>query len=856
MPRHHQSAPSFCLILLSTLSAAAQGSEVPDYNRDIRPLLSENCFFCHGQDANKRKADIRLDVRDEAIKAGVLKPGAASESEMIARLFAEDEDERMPPAKSNRHLTSDQKDLLKRWVDAGAKYDPHWAFQKIVKPPPKQVKDEAWIRNDIDRYVIAGLEKRRVSPSPEAERTTLIRRVTLDLTGLPPTAEEVAAYLTDSSPQAYEKVVDRLLTSPHYGERMAWPWLDAARYADSNGFQQDGDRHQYIWRDWVVRAFNENLPFDQFTTWQLAGDLLKNPSQDQLIATGFNRNHMLNGEGGAIKEEQRVNVVIDRVDTTSTVWLGLTMACAQCHDHKYDPVTQKDFYRFFAFFNNVPETGGVDRRGGGGCDEGNLRSVQYSRPWLEMPTPENLTLRKQHKETLRELENELKPHAATIASLLAAWEGSLSDKEKRDARQKFPRAVALALLDGPDGRTEGRTKELRNHFLAHVQEGNPRWKEIGALLIKTLQDQQNNEDAIPTVMIMGELAGKDRRETHVLDRGDYLSPREKVEPGTPAFLPPLPAGVGSDRLAVAHWLVSKEHPLTARVTVNRFWQMLFGMGLVKTPEDFGLQSEMPLQKELLDWLAWQYMHSGWDTKALLRLMVTSATYRQSSRHRADLAHLDPENRWLARGARYRLPAFMLRDQALMLSGLLDDRIGGAPVYPYQPDGLWEDFSFGKISYPQPREGQLHRRSLYTFWRRTLGPTNMFDSSPRQACSVKSLLTNTPLHALTLLNDLTYVESARFLAQRMVKTWPNDSSERLAGAFKLVTARPPSAAELRLLQECYAQALADFKANLQDAKALGLAGITKSDLTLDTAQLAAHTAVAQLLLNLDEVLTRE
>ncbi len=819
-----------------------RGLEPIDFPRDIRPILSDKCFHCHGPDEGERKADLRLDTREGLLESGTLRPGDPEASELVARVLSADPDDRMPPPDSKLSLSPEEKDALRRWIAEGAVYRGHWAFEPVApisENTPKR-SDSPTRRNTIDDFVHARLSGENLAPAPEADRRTLIRRVTLDLTGLPPAAGEVEAFVNDDAPDAYEKVVDRLLRSRHYGERMALPWLDAARYADSNGFQQDGDRHQYIWRDWVVRAMNENLPFDQFTLWQLAGDLLERPTEDQLIATGFNRNHMLNGEGGAIAEEQRNNYVFDRVDTTATTWLGLTLACAQCHDHKYDPLTAVDYYRFFAYFNNLPETGGVDKR---------LGRILIAEPTLSLASEEQKTREQALGRDIGEREKILKAAKTEIDRAVRTWwDGGGIDAKSLPEKTR-------PLLGRPfEAIVPSEQRLLAEHYVK-TQKDQPEWSLAQREKEKLEGEREALRRQIPVVMVMRERDGEPRP-THVLSRGDYLSPTDPVTPGTPAAFSAEAREYPPNRLGLARWLLAPENPLTARVIVNRHWQTFFGVGLVKTAEDFGVQGEAPSHPALLDWLAATFRDGGWDVKSLHRLIVTSGVYRQSSRVSGDLAERDPENRLLARGARFRLPSMLIRDQALALSGLLRPEIGGRPVYPYQPPGLWEEFSYEKFGYTPDHGEKLYRRSLYIFWRRTLGPTSLFDTANRQTCSVKPLRTNTPLHALTTLNDPAYVEAARVWAERILREGGDAPEARVAWAYRQATGRDPAASQVALLAGTYRKAWNHFGSHPGEARALLTVGEYPADSGLDAAEVASYAQVAQLILNLDEVLTRE
>lgn len=759
-----------------------------DFDRQIRPILSDKCFHCHGPDVQSQESDLRLDTKEEAFKDlgghRAIVPGDVAASELIKRITSSDETERMPPPDSGRELSAEQIELLKRWIAEGASWQQHWAFMPVRRPNLPAVQRHDWPRNAIDFFVLARLESEGLTPSPEAEKTTLLRRVTLDLTGLPPTLEELDAFLADASPYAYDRAVDRLLASPRHGEHMVAEWLDTARYADTNGYQGDRTRTMWPWRDWAIAALNRNQPFDQFTIEQLAGDLLPSPTIQQRIATGFQRNHMLNGEGGRIAEESRVDYVIDRVDTTATTWLGMTLACARCHDHKYDPFAQKDYYRLYAYFNNVPESGAVDRDGS-------------ANPVLELPTPEQ---------------------EAQLTSL--------------DAEIKALKAEQTALPAEQTAEREALEKKIKD--------------------VTGKRDQLKKQLTI--VMVMEERPQP--REAFVLLRGVWDKHGEKVTPGVPQQFWPALADAPANRLGLAKWLVDPQHPLTSRVIVNRYWQRFFGTGLVKTAEDFGVQGERPSHPELLDWLAAEFVNSGWNVKALHRRIVTSATYRQSSKVSAPLVERDPENRLLARGPRYRWPSSVLRDQALAASGLLVEQVGGPAVKPYQPSGVWEEMSFGNIRYEQDHGDKLYRRSLYTFWRRTTAPTELFDTASRQVCTVKQSRTNTPLHALTLLNDVTYLEAARALAERSMKAKPSSPAERIQHMFRVATSRLPTTLELDVLSHRYAASRARFEQDKDAAAKVVSVGESKPDATLDTAQLAAYSVVAAVILNLDETLSKQ
>jgi len=758
------------------------------FSRDVLPILSDSCFQCHGPDAKEgRKGDLRLDLEADAIRERdghrVVAAGNADASELIRRLLSEDPDEQMPPPELGRPLSSKQIETLKRWISEGAKWGKHWSFERIERPA---VSEAAEARHPIDALVQRGLDAAGLKPNPPADPATLFRRLSLDLTGLPPAAvigdredpnTDHRLTITDAQ---WSALVDQLLASPHFGERMAWDWLDAARYADSNGYQGDNERTMWPWRDWVVKAFNENLPYDQFTIRQLAGDLLPDATHEQILATGFNRNHMINGEGGRIAEENRVDYVMDMTETMGTVWLGLTLNCCRCHDHKFDPLTQADYYRFTAFFNQTPVTGAG-------------RDAQTP-PVLEVAPP----------------------------GIVAA----------RDAARQERNAAKTRL----DKATEADKAELEKAF-------------------KTAETRLKSLDAaIPKVMVMADQ--KEPRKTFLLDRGLYNAPGAEVSAAVPAVLLAGPDKDTANRLDLAHWLVSRDHPLTARVAVNRIWQMFFGIGLVKTAEDFGVQAEYPVQRELLDWLAAEYIESGWDTKALIKTIVTSGTYRRSSAVASPSDYeRDPANRLLARGPRFRMPSWMIRDQALAVSGLLDREIGGAPVFPYQPEGIWDEATFENKTYKPSTGTALHRRSLYTFWRRIVGPTEFFDTAKRQVCEVNPLRTNTPMHALTTLNSPTYVEAARFLADVVLRSHPDETIRFETLSLRLL-GRRPAAEETAVWKRSLGRARSAFAADPAAAAQLLAVGEAETKPGLDPREHAAWTALGLNLMNLDEVLTKE
>lgn len=780
-------------------SATLHAGETPskqtkkiDFARDIRPILANHCWACHGPDEKTRERGLRLDLREVAVaklKSGktAIVPGDVAASALVTRIESKKDSQRMPPPDSKKPLSDAQKQLLKRWIQEGAEYKDHWAFIAPKNSPIPAVKDKRWLRNSIDAFVLARLDEEGLKPSPEANKETLLRRVSFDLTGLPPTLEELDQFLNDKSPDAYEKAVDRLLASPRFAERMALPWLDAARYADTNGYNNDEERFMWPWRDWVIDAFRTNMPYDQFIIEQVAGDLLPKPTLRQRIATGFNRNHVLTTEGGIFEEEYRVEYVADRVHTTATAFLGLSIGCARCHDHKYDPISQKEYYQFFAFFNNISEKA-VNYNKGGAAD-----------PFIRIITPEN-------EKKLAEIDK----RRAELNDILKKKEAA---KDPDAAKHK----KELADLD---------------------------------------QKKAAIEKVSPPVMVMAEMSPP--RQAFVLKRGQYDQRGDKVDPGVPAILSKLPKDAAANRLGLARWLVDPANPLTARVAVNRWWALHFGTGLVETVEDFGLQGELPSHPELLDWLASEFVRSGWNVKAMQKLIVTSATYRQSSRVTKEQHERDPKNRLLARAPRQRLPAETIRDNALAISGLLKEKVGGPSVKPYQPAGLWEDVSVERrYKYVADKGDGLYRRSMYTFWRRTCPPPGMvlFDAPDRETCLARRSRTNTPLHALLLMNEPIFVESARNLAQRVMQK-EQASEARLTLAWRLAMARNPTDKEAKIVLGALPELVATYRADPAAAKKLLAVGETQRDTKLNEAELAAWTALMNLVLNCDEVITKQ
>ncbi len=1174
------------VLIAAALSTSVYAQQAVRFNYDVRPVLADTCFACHGPDEKAREKNIRFDTRDGLFGKtdeglDIIVPGDPAKSALFQRITNPDIDKRMPPQDFHSKLTAENIETLKAWIEQGASWEGHWAFIPPSKTPQPAVSNSGWCRNEIDYYILARLDEAGLAPSPEAAKETLIRRVSLDLTGLPPTPEEVDAFILDNSPDAYEHVVDRLLASPHFGERMAFPWLDAARYSDTNGYQRDTKRFMWLWRDWVIEAFNDNMPYDEFAIEQLAGDLLPNATIPQRVATGFSRNHRINGEGGIIPEEYAVEYVVDRVITTSAAFMGLTMECARCHDHKFDPFSQKEFYEFYAFFNNVPEKGKGDERGN-------------DVPLLKVPSEEDLARRTRLTGKIDALKKELTAPDERLDQLQAEWERDLAqifsaldwqviepaelasengaelermddgsifvggpnpDKEVYEVSFKAPRPVQSFKLElltddrlvgngpgraangnivvsgfeveripgGADGKAipvrvvdalaeeaqrEGdysvrnaiddraesgwATNSLNDHkpltamfvladdagiepgdtvtvrirqesvhkqhaigrfrlsqsengdvakwtkptlgpwhyagplndsqyakegkelfeaklapedgYEPEAKFGDIRWTEqsdwadgtivplgeapqsahylhriihvdvptslqlslgsddaikvwldgtlmlaknegraakadqdfvslyMGAgdhdLLMKVvnfgqesafyfraiedegrglialmkqletpaeargdganqelqklfrMQDAEWNdknhridgmqklladfEDAIPTTMVMSEM--ETPRDTYLLMRGVYNNPdeSEKLYPSVPEALGEMDPALPKNRLGLAEWLMDPKHPLTARVRVNHYWQMYFGRGIVKTSEDFGTQGVPPTHPELLDWLATYFIETGWDVKAMQKKIVMSATYRQQSHVREDHLAKDPQNLLLARAPRFRLPAEMIRDQALCVSGLLNPAIGGPSVYPYQPEGMWSSLTFqdrGEFAtnfYVPDTGDKLYRRGLYTYWKRTIPPPRMqiFNAAGREMCSMRQAITNTPMQAMVLLNDPTFMEASRHLAQRMIHEGGADAKSRIEYGYKLALAAAPGPERRAILLDGLKEYHAHFQRNKNDAAALIRVGDSEPDITIQAPELAAYTMVASVMLNLDEMITRE
>lgn len=829
----------FAVLLCSTVGfASAQESKGKlSYARDVQPILSAHCFNCHGPDKASRKAGLRLDSAEGASVATdagvkVIAPGQPEKSEAIVRILSGGDD-RMPPPKIPHRLTAAEKETLTRWVREGAVYQKHWAFEKPVAPPLPNVSNPAWAKNSIDRFVLAKLDQLGWKPSPEADRYALARRVAIDLTGLPPRLDQVDRFVKDARPDAYEQYVDDILRSPAYGERWAAMWLDLARYADSNGYATDGPRTIWKYRDWVIQAFNENQPFDAFSVDQIAGDMKPNASTKQTLATAFHRNTLTQTEGGTNDEEFRNVAIVDRVNTTLQVWMGVTVNCAQCHDHKYDPITQDEFFRLFAIFNQTEDADRDDNSPG--LQHLDDKLAQEKAAWERELT----AVQKRFAEAFPDLEKKQQAWQETTAA-------------NKELLEKTPSKVQAALGIAPAKRTPAQRTLLADHFVANL-EGTAKWlAEINGIKAKIAAAQ-------PVLTpIMKELPDTKRRTTKVHIRGDWLSLGNEVKPGVPAQLHPLPEGTPANRLALAAWLVSPENPLTARVAVNRFWDQLFGVSLVETPEDFGMRSKPPIHPELLNHLATEFQGSlKWDVKKLLKLMVTSATYRQSSKVSHEMAERDPDNRFFARGPRFRASAETIRDQALAVSGLLSPKMLGPSVRPPQPKlGLTAAFG-GGTDWANSTGEDKYRRALYTLWRRTTPYPSMttFDAPGKTVCSLTRPRTNTPLQALVTLNDPCYVEAAQALARRIVVEGGMTPTDRVNHAFRLTLIRPPHADESLRLVGLFEKVRADLAKNAKDAEALATDPLGPLPPGMNAVDLAAYTVVANVILNLDETFVK-
>lgn len=807
------------LLFIAWLPVA--GLQAVDFSRQIRPILSENCFFCHGPDEAKREAGLRLDEEHAAKenRDGVtaVVPGQPDKSALLQRILTDDPDEVMPPPKQHKIIPPEQVALLKQWIQEGAPWGGHWSYEPVKKPEvPVQAKTPM---NPVDAFLQQRLRTEGLDFAAEAARAVLVRRVALDLTGLPPTLEELARFREGP----YEAVVDYYSERPAYGEHWANIWLDLARYADSSGYPSDQPREIWAYRDWVIQALNQNQPFDQFTIEQIAGDLLPNPRQEQLVATAFHRNTMTQNEGGTSDEEFRVAAVVDRVNTTFAVWMGTTLACAQCHTHKYDPLTQKEYFQIYAFFNQSADSDKKDEA-----------------PLHELASEEVKKQREEWRQSAARLEQAFSEPSAEWLSGLPAW---LAEKPAVKDK-KTTEALAVEVKK----RSADQQKVIQNYYVRFVApEAAAQRKELGRL------NKELARTKPVSVPVMVDLPVKERRKTQVQLRGNWQALGDEVQEGTPAVFPSLPTDQPRNRLALARWLVSRDNPLTARVTVNRLWESLFGTGIVRSSEEFGSQGELPFHPELLDWLAAEFMDSGWDVKHLLRLMLTTQAYRQQSHGSAELNERDPDNRLLARGPRFRPSGEQLRDQALAVSGLLSAKMGGPSVRPMAPNmGLTT--AFGRSNDWTVSTGEdRHRRSVYTEVRRNSpypGFTT-FDATNREVCTVRRNRTNTPLQAFVTMNDPVFIEANQALARRVMK-----EADKLGLMFRLCLAREPSDKERRTLMELHAQALVELRQDAAKAQALATQPLGPVPEGADPADLAAWTAVANVVMNLDEFLMRK
>jgi hypothetical protein len=857
------------LVVLSavelTLAVDTDSAAPIQFNRDIRPILSNNCFACHGQDTEAREAELRLDTVDAAegqLESGatLVVPGAPAESELYRRVAVDDADLRMPPEGFGKQLLPAQIDLIRRWIAEGGEWQQHWAFERPTRPAVPEVSNAAWTRGAIDRFVLARLDAEGLRPSRIAEPHVLVRRLSFDLVGLPPEPEMVAAFVADPSDAAYEALVDELLASPHYGERMAVPWLDLVRYADTVGYHGDQERQIAPYRDYVVNALDDNMPFDQFTIEQLAGDLLPDATMWQRVASGYNMLGRTTIEGGAQAKEYLAKYAADRVRTTASTWLGATMGCAECHDHKYDPYTMKDFYSLGAFFAGLREEG-----------------VGVPMADLLVPTEEQAAelasldaevtaaqARMEAAPTELSVDQATWEHAIADAVAAAAVDDTAgeagqsegnepADELADDPRAKLPEDVRKIVDVAAEERNDEQKRQLADYFRKHLHpETSPLWADL-----LTAKDQRDTfvagvRHTIPAVAV-------DPREMRVLRRGDWMDDGgEVVTPAVPHFLPQLPASdQRATRLDLARWLVSDQQPLTARVYVNRLWKTFFGTGLSKVLDDVGSQGEWPTHPALLDWLAVEFVESGWDMKHMTRLIVTSATYRQSSDVSPERRERDPFNRLIARQSRFRLEAESVRDNALAISGLLDCTIGGESVRPYQPYGYYAHLNFPKRTYQHDTDDRQYRRGLYTHWQRTfLHPALLaFDAPSREECTAQRSISNTPLAALVLLNDPSYVEAARVLAANMVRDGGATIGEKINWAYRRAVARDASDEERAVLRDLFARHLAHYVGDPEAAAEVSDNGKTPKPDDIDAVELAAWTSVARTILNLHETITR-
>ena len=859
--RHICLSCAAALVLFAWPSGLFAGKDLGgvDFARDIQPLLSDNCFACHGPDAKQRKADLRLDTRDGALAdldgVSAVVPGKPSESELVARITTDDEDDLMPPPDSGKQLDAAQKALLQRWIADGAEYDLHWAYKPVSRPTPPRVKNGSFVLNDIDRFVLARLQGKGHEPSREADRRTLIRRLSFDLTGLPPTWEQVQAFVADSSPRAFGKLVDQLLASPHYGERMAVYWLDLVRYADTMGYHSDNKQTKPLYREYVINAFNDNLPFDQFTREQLAGDQLPGSTRRQLIASGYNRLNMTTREGGSQPKEYIAIYLGDRVRNVSGVWMATTLGCTECHDHKFDPFTARDFYSLGAFFSDLEETPVGPQK------------------YTPLPTPAQQSNVDKLKKQIPVLEAVLNTQTPALDDALARWESAQAERiepepsVEADANGTVPAVSAGKPIADPAAPPKKigeilavplakRSAEQKKTLAAHYRTFAPELASTRKELVDLKERIKRLEKAFPTSLVSVRL-GKPRT-VRILPRGNWQDESgPEVQPTVPARLKFADTESRTKRSDLADWVVSKDNPLTARVMVNRLWALCFGRGLAMPLDDFGAQGTPPTHPELLDWLAADFMDHGWDIKRTMKLLVTSGAYRQSSIAAAKTLAADPLNKWLARQGRWRLDAEMVRDNALAVSGLLAKPIGGASVKPYQPVGYWKHLNFHKRKWAPDSGVSQYRRGLYTFWCRTfLHPSMLaFDAPTREGCVAERTRSNTPQQALVLLNDPTYVEASRVFAERILQHGGDTDGERLAWAFERALSREPSAGERDILLRLVKERAGHFDENADAAKAAATAGEWPPSMALKPERVAAWAAVSRAILNLYETTSR-
>ena len=859
--RHICLACAAALVLFAWPSGLFAGKDLGgvDFARDIRPLLSDNCFACHGPDAKQRKADLRLDTREGALAyidgTSAVVPGKPSESELIRRVTTDDEDDLMPPPDSGKKLDATQKALLQRWIAEGAEYELHWSYKPVTRPMPPRVKNGSFVLNDIDRFVLATLRTKGHEPAREADRRTLIRRLSFDLTGLPPTWEQVRAFVADSSPRAFGKLVDRLLASPHYGERMAIYWLDLVRYADTMGYHSDNEQTKPLYREYVIDAFNDNLPCDQFTREQLAGDQLPGSTRRQLIASGYNRLNMTTREGGSQPKEYIAIYLGDRVRNVSGVWMATTLGCTECHDHKFDPFTSRDFYSLGAFFSDLEETPVGPQK------------------YTPLPTTAQQAKVDKLKKQIPVLEAVLNTQTPALDDALARWESAQAERiASEPSAEADANGTEPAVSDGKPTADSAappkkigeilavplakRSDEQKKTLAAHYRTFAPELAAARKELVDLKERIKRLEKAFPTSLVSVRLAKP--RTVRILPRGNWQDESgPEVQPTVPARLKLADTESRAKRSDLADWVVSKDNPLTARVMVNRLWALCFGRGLAMPLDDFGAQGTPPTHPELLDWLAADLMDHGWDIKRTMKLLVTSGAYRQSSIADAKTLAADPLNKWLARQGRWRLDAEMVRDNALAVSGLLAKPIGGASVKPYQPVGYWKHLNFPKRKWAPDSGVSQYRRGLYTFWCRTfLHPSMLaFDAPTREGCVAERARSNTPQQALVLLNDPTYVEASRVFAERILQHGGDTDGERLAWAFERALSREPSAGERDILLRLAGERAAHFAANAGAAKAAATAGEWPAATALKPERVAAWAAVSRAILNLYETTSR-